>query len=559
MQRQASAGIQAGLLGLTLVLTAVPAWGRDRLENLKDPNYWSQLCTLLSSSKPLEALPACERAIELRPGDAKLWAQYGALQLGQKQYPEAIASLEQSIKRQPQNSQALSDQCLAWAELGKAEAAIGACEKALKLNLNWGDRSPVVAQHRRSVIIDQPEVYQQAIAFYGQALEKSPKDSLTLFYRCEALVKLGQFRPAIASCEQALSGNGNWGGENPNLAWYNRGFAYRNLGELELAVQSFDRALQLNPIHAPTWFQQGNTLRQLKRPNEALIAYTRAIDLQPNSSPALLGQCVVLNQLQQSEAAIAACKKAIAADGAWTAADIAQAWNQQSLALGTLGKLEEALAAADRGVGMRPDWGEVWNTRAVVLWYLQRYDEASASVQKSLDLNPSDARAWANQARIWRSLDKPTEALNAYAEALKRDPQDAAIWANQSALQWRLGDPTAALQSAERAIAVNPNLALGWQNQAIAQVALKQYSQAQESYEQAINLDPNNADAWAGLGVVLIQLRQYPAAQEALQKAVSLNPKQPIAQQALKALTEWQQQQSRVLQEGLPIACDRAA
>ena len=198
MRQQTKARIQAGLLGLTLTLTAVPVWARDRLENLKDPNYWSQLCTLLSGSKPVEALPACERAIELRPGDAKLWAQYGALQLGQKQYPEAIASLDQSLKRQPKNSQALSDQCLAWAELGKAEAAITACEKALKLNINWGERSPVVAQHRRSVIIDQPEIYQQAIAFYSQALEKSPKDSLTLLYRCEAQAKLGQFQPSIA-------------------------------------------------------------------------------------------------------------------------------------------------------------------------------------------------------------------------------------------------------------------------------------------------------------------------------------------------------------------------
>ncbi len=544
MGRQAKVGIQWGLVAI-VALGATPAWGRDRLENLKDPNYWSQLCTLLASSKPVEALAACERAIELRPGDAKLWAQYGALQLGQKQYPEAIASLDQALKRQPQNSQALADQCLAWTELGKAEAAITTCEKALKLNINWGDRSPVVAQHRRSIIINQPEIYREAIAFYGQALEKSPKDSLTLLYRCEAQAKLGQFQPAIASCEQALNGNGNWGGENPGLAWYNRGFAYRNLNQLELAVQSFDRALQLYPNHGPTWFEQGTTLRQLKRPNEALIAYTRAIELRPNSSLTLLGQCLVLNQLQQHEAAIAACKKAISADGAWVPADIAQAWNQQSLALGTLGKLEEALASADRGIGMRPDWGEIWNTRAVVLWYLQRYDEALVAVQKSLDLNPDQARAWANQGRILRSLDKPDEALKAYAEALKRDPQDAAVWANQSAVQWSLGDPEAALKSAEQAIAVNPKLALGWQNQAIALVALKQYTRAQESYEQAIELDKNNADAWAGLGVVLLQQRQYPEAQQALQKAISLNPKQPIALQALQALTDWQQQQSQ--------------
>ncbi|PZV14099.1 MAG: hypothetical protein DCF22_09485 [Leptolyngbya sp.] len=537
---------QAMLLLLTLSAYPVcPALGRDRLENLKDPNYWIQLCMLLAKSKPVDALPACERAIELRPGDPKLWAQYGALQLGQKQYPEAIASLEQAIKRQPKNSQVLSDQCLAWAELGETETAIATCEKALKLNVNWGERSPVVAQHRRSSIIDQPEVYQESIKFYDEALKKLPKDSLTLVYRCEALAKVGEFRAAIDSCEQALNGNGNWGGETPTLAWSNRGFAYRSLNELEPAVQSLDRALQLNPNQAPTWLQQGTTLRQLKRPNEALIAYTRAIELQPNSSQALLGQCIVLNQLQQLDSAIAACKKAIAADGNWTPADIAQAWNQQSLALTKLGKLEEALAAADRGVGMRPDWAEIWNTRAVVLWYLKRTDEALVSVQQALKLNPDDAQAWANQGRIWRSLDQLDNALIAYGEALKRNSQDATVWANQSAVQWLLGDPNAALASANRAIAVNPKLGLAWQNHAIALVALKQYTEAQKSYEQAITWDKTNADSWAGFGVVLLQLRQYDKAQQALQTAISLNPNQAIAQQALKSLTEWQKQQSQ--------------
>ena len=70
------------LLGTTLI--PLPGFARDRLENLKDPNYWSQLCTL-SESKPAEAIPACERAIELRPKEAPLWTRYGSLLLGSQQ------------------------------------------------------------------------------------------------------------------------------------------------------------------------------------------------------------------------------------------------------------------------------------------------------------------------------------------------------------------------------------------------------------------------------------------------------------------------------------------
>jgi tetratricopeptide (TPR) repeat protein len=510
---------------------------------LKDPAYWAQLCTLQAKSKPAEAVTACERAIELRPGDPQLWARYGSLQLGLQQYPEAIASLEQALKRQPKNSQALTAQCIAWKELGDKEAALAACDKALQVNANWGDRSPLVAHHYRSTILNEEKAFQEAIKVYEAALKQEPNDSLTLFYRGEALEKLGQQQAAIESYQQALNGNGNWGSENPAIAWYIRGLTHRSSGELELAVQALDRALFLNPNHGPTWFQQGETLRQLQRLTESLIAYNRAVELQPNSSQTLLAQCRVLNQLQQAEAALAACQKAIQGDGVWGGeATIAHALNQQSLGFTSVGKLEEALAMANRVVGMRPDWGQGWSDRAVVLWYFQRYDEALASVEKALAINPDDTQAWANQGRIWRSPNKPQNALNAYTEALKRDPQNASVWANLSALQWSLGDHAAALESATRAIIANPNLAQGWQNHGTALVALKQYKDAQKSFEQAIQLDKTNAEAWTGLGLALAQLEQYPKAIEALQMAIGLNPQQSVAQQALKAVTLLQEQ-----------------
>ncbi|MBW4523127.1 MAG: tetratricopeptide repeat protein [Scytolyngbya sp. HA4215-MV1] len=529
---------------IALTLLPLPTLARESLENLKDPNYWSQLCTLLSTTKPEEALTACERAIELRQGDPQLWARYGQLQVKLKKYPEALASLTQAVKRQSKYAQALTDQCVAWIALKQKDAAILACEQALKINRYWGNRSPVIAQHYRSVAIDQPEVYQQAVQFYDQALTEKPNDSLTLFYRAEALEKIGKDAAAIESSELALKGNGNWDPETPMRAWYVRGLAHRNLSQLEFAAQAFDQAIHLEPNDGDSWFQLGQTLRQLKRPTEALVALNRAVELQPKAAQVLLAQCIVLNQLQQAEAALAACQKAIQGDSNWQPADIAQAWNQQSQALTVLGKLEEALAAANRAVGMRPDWAEAWSDRSVVLWYLQKYDEALASVQKSLELNSQDARAWANQGRILRSLNQPENALAAYAESLKRDPQDAGTWANQSVVQWSLGDYPAALDSANQAITANPKLAQGWQNRAVALVALENYPEAQASYEQAVSLDAKNADAWTGLGLVLAQQKQYEAAMESLQTALNLNPNNLVAQQALKAITEAQQQSS---------------
>ncbi|MDX2228505.1 MAG: tetratricopeptide repeat protein [Leptolyngbyaceae cyanobacterium bins.349] len=532
-------GIILTLVGLLLLPSAAIA--QPRFQNLKDPNYWIQLCNALSKTKPAEALSACERAIELRPGDAGLWSQYGTLQLQLKQYPESLAAFDQALRRQANNSQVLTDQCIALTELVQKEMAVAACEKALKVNANWGSRAPITAQRYRAINLDTPKAYEEAIAFYDQALTKEPQDSLALLYRGEALKKLG--RPpsvAIASYQRALEGNGNFGNTNPAIVWNTQALTLKEAGELELAVKSLDRALQLNPKDAATWLQLGNTLRQLRRPTEALTAYNRTLELQPTWAQALLAQCTTLNHLRQAEAALAACQKAIQSDDDWGTADSANAWNQQSVALAMLNKPEEALAAANRAVGMRPDLAIAWSDRAVILWYLKRYPEALASVQQAINLNNNDARSWANLGRILRSLNQPERALAAYNEALQRNPQDAMTWANLSAVQWSLGDHPNALTSANQAISVNPKLIQGWQNRAIALVALKNYPDAQHSYERVIELDKTNADAWTGLGLVFAQQRQVDKALQALQTAVTLNPQQAIAQQALKALTETQ-------------------
>ncbi len=544
-------GIASGMIlspARALPIASGDSLAQANFEEFEDFDYWENLCNLLAASGETEdALAACEHAIELEPKESRLWAVHSGVLLASEQYPQAIASAEQSLTFNEENSLALTYQCMAYAAMGQNETALDKCNAALRLNGDWGTQSPSLAWRFRGIILDQDDEYEQALVAYDRTLLLEPNDSLTWLYRCEVLVNLREYRDAIENCTNALEGDGNWAPENPGLAWYYQGLAFTRLGDADRAIAAYDRAVSLTPGHAPSWIEQGWVLQQLDRPTEALTSYTRAVELAPESSRALVGQCATLNQTEQYEAALEACKIAIQGDGHWWDVGAAQAWNQQSHALAGMGNYDEALAAANRAVGIAPTFAAAWSDRSVVLWYLEDYESALDSVNQALTLDPNFAQAWGNQARIYRSLgelwaadwnpDAATryyqQSLAAYTRALELHPDNAQFWANQSVVYWFLRDYDNALTAANQALYFAPTSAQAFQNRGAALVALNQYEAACQSYQRAIELEEENADAWASLGVILVQMNDVEAGQEALERAISLNPEQPLARDAL--------------------------
>lgn len=48
------------------------------------------------------------------------------------------------------------------------------------------------------------------------------------------------------------------------------------------AIDSYDKAIQLNPNYSNVYYNKGNSLRDLKRYQEAIDCYDKAIELNPN-------------------------------------------------------------------------------------------------------------------------------------------------------------------------------------------------------------------------------------------------------------------------------------
>ena len=534
------------------------------LEGLEDFAYWQRLCRLQTEAqKYAEAQQACEKAIEIRPEDASIWAEHSGILLQLEQYPEAIASADLSLTYNQNNSLAFTYQCIAFYALQDDEAGLDKCNEALRVNGDWGNESPALAWRYRGRILARQGQSELALAAYERTLLLQPEDSLTLTYQCQALLALNRYQAAIASCQAALAVNRQWQSETPGLAWFYQGLAYSALEQYKAAIDAYDQSIAIAPNQADTWTQQGWVLEQWDRPVEALKSYTRAVELAPESSPALVGQCTVLNQLQRYQEALAACQQAIQADRNWRPLGPAQAWSEQAQALAGLGLFEEALAASNRAVGMRPDYARAWRNRSVVLWYLgvqqetpeqalQQFEAAASSARRSIELAPNVASPQANLGRILRSQGRLfsdvgdaeqafsayQSALKAYEEAIRLDGEDAGIWSNYSVVLWWLGRYDAALGATDQAIRIDQTWAQAWQNRGAVLVALGRYDAAKASYEQGILLDDQNAVAWASLGILQLRLEQVEAGRASLARALLLDPEEPLAQQALDQLSQ---------------------
>ncbi len=85
---------------------------------------------------------------------------------------------------------------------------------------------------------------------------------------------LERYDEALESFDRAieLDANDPW-------AWALRGYVLNNLKRYEEALESFDKAIELEHNNRYYWYLRGNLLNSIKRYDEALVSFDKAIEL----------------------------------------------------------------------------------------------------------------------------------------------------------------------------------------------------------------------------------------------------------------------------------------
>ena len=86
-----------------------------------------------------------------------------------------------------------------------------------------------------------------------------------------------QPKEAIAEFDEAIRLNPDYA-----YAYYNRGLAYFDLGQLERAIQDYDEVIHLYPVYAEAYYNRGFAYRPLGKKTEAITNFKVFITLTEN-------------------------------------------------------------------------------------------------------------------------------------------------------------------------------------------------------------------------------------------------------------------------------------
>ncbi|MDB4039751.1 tetratricopeptide repeat protein, partial [Planktomarina temperata] len=166
-----------------------------------------------------------------------------------------------------------------------------------------------------------------------------------------------------------------------------QGAVLKGLGQLDLSIQAYKKAITVQSDYADAYNNMGVTLQDQGKLEETIEAYNKALAIKPDYADAYYNMGNALKEQGKLEKAIEAYNKALAIK-----ADYAQAYNNMGNALQEQGKLEEAIEAYNKSLAIKSDYAEAHRHLSQLTQYTAhtaQISEVEALLQQA-DINDSD-------------------------------------------------------------------------------------------------------------------------------------------------------------------------
>ena len=299
------------------------------------------------------------------------------------------------------------------------------------------------AAMQRGQIEKATQLYTEALADTG--LPNSRRAALHND-RGVAFARLNQSRVAIDDFNRAVQ-------LSPETAsiYNNRGNVLLTIGFGREAVKDFDRALLLAPGYAAAYSNRANALAKLGENDAAVRDFSQAIRLVPQNAAALAGRGRLHLSQNRPFAALRDFSRAVSHDARFGAAYKARADAKLALL-----RFDEAIEDLSRAVAFDPTNLDIYIVRGYA--YLAAKNPASAikDFSRAAEINQRSNAAFEGLALANAKADAFDDALNDIAKALEIDPRSAQAYAYRAIVYKWMGQPDLGSKDVERAFKIDP-------------------------------------------------------------------------------------------------------
>lgn len=310
-----------------------------------------------------------------------------------------------------------------------------------------------------------------------------------------------------------------------------RGVAYHRLGQTKLALDDYNRAVQLFPEYAAVYNNRGNTLMALGVPREAIKDFDRAILLAPGYAAAFNNRAGASMRLGQNADAIRDYTKAIEL----TPTSPAPLSGRGRVYLAEA-RPHAAMRDFSRALQSDARFSAGYRARAEAKMDIERYEDAVEDFSRAIAFEPGNPEVLTLRGQAYLANKNPASAIKDYSRALELDPRsvNASLGRALAHLKAEAFDESEA--DVTRALELDPRSALAFAYRALVYKATAQPDLGAKEIEKAMRLEPERAEVLWAKGEIEEALGRTDEAVLALRKALVRRPGMKDASDALERL-----------------------
>jgi len=198
------------------------------------------------------------------------------------------------------------------------------------------------------------------------------------------------------------------------IAYYNRGWSYRNAGDYKRAQRDFDKVVKLKRRFAEGYYSRAVVHYDRGKASESIKDLDRYVNYKKQKKwAAYYGRALMLRRLKQRSRALSDLRTAEKLEP--TEQKIAV---MRALILSDQGNHTEAMSAVAQVISAHPNDADALHARAVIQFRRQRFDEADADLEEAIKTRASFEAAYLLRGRISERRGKYEHAREHYERAV---------------------------------------------------------------------------------------------------------------------------------------------
>ena len=148
-------------------------------------------------------------------------------------------------------------------------------------------------------------------------------------------------------------------------AYYNRGNALRESGDIKGEIEFYNKALRINPNYVEAYFNRGNALRKLGDMKRAIEDYNQALRINPNYAEAYYNRGAIRVQSEDMKGGIEDYNQALRINPNYAEAYYNRGVTRAQLK-GGIEDFNEALEDFNEALRINPNYAEAYYNRAAI-------------------------------------------------------------------------------------------------------------------------------------------------------------------------------------------------